>query len=221
MKRIAVLLFAIALMVTGLSAQGRWSVFGGMNLSTDRDYLGYTTIKGNAVTTEFSDAKYTPGGTFGVAYDINLKRNWSVQPALEYSNINLYQRKSSITQKPMDGEYIKQTDTKLRSHLHTFAVPVLVNFRVAVDSNVKLRFGAGPYVQGAFAGKVATWGGEKVKVNDLYKNDRKHQFSVGLKAEMAVETGQHWSYAVGFQRPFCNSVIPKTLTINAGVRYTF
>lgn len=202
-------------------AQNRWSVYGGLNLSTDEDYAGHTTIRENVATTELCDAKYALGGTFGVGYDINLKRNWSIQPALEYSNTNLYSKKTLIVKDILEGKLLKQTETKLKSHLHSFAVPVLVNFRVAVDNNVKLRFGAGPYVQGVFAGKVAAWDGEKYKVNNLYKGNRKYQFTAGVKAEIAVETGDHLSYSLGFQRPFCDSVVPKTVTINAGVRYTF
>ncbi|MFR8949435.1 MAG: porin family protein [Bacilli bacterium] len=216
-----ILILVLFVSTVGLSAQNRWSVYGGLNLSTDEDYAGHTTIRENVATTELCGAKYVPGGTFGVGYDINLKRNWSILPALEYSNTNLYSKKTLIVKDILEGKLLKQTETKLKSHLHSFAVPVLVNFRVAVDNNVKLRFGAGPYVQGVFAGKVAAWDGEKYKVNNLYKGNRKYQFTAGVKAEIAVETGDHLSYSLGFQRPFCDSVVPKTVTINAGVRYTF
>ena len=70
-----ILILVLFVSTVGLSAQNRWSVYGGLNLSTDEDYAGHTTIRENVATTELCDAKYAPGGTFGVGYDINLKRN--------------------------------------------------------------------------------------------------------------------------------------------------
>ena len=219
-----ILILALFLIGINLSAQNRWSVYGGLNISKGNDYVGNVVLQNPYFFTMQTEAKYTPGGFVGIAYDFNFKHGWSLQPAVEYdimnynitNHTNKYSAEKDLIIPVEYDKLIEFTD-----HLHTLAIPVLVNFRVRVNDNIGLRLGAGPYMQAAVGGKISTLTGERWKVNDYYAGTRKYQFSAGVKAEIAIETGNHLSYSLGFQRPFCNSVIPKTTTINAGVRYTF
>lgn len=217
-----ILILVLFVSTVGLSAQNRWSVYGGLNLSTDEDYAGGVAFQKDDFIQVRMNSKYTVGGFFGVAYDVAFKNGWSIQPAVEYSLLN--NKVSYWTDKYSVNEelyYVGSSVANFTNHLHTLAIPVLVNYRVRINENVGLRLGVGPYAQAAVGGKISFSDGTQRKVNDYCKDNRKYQFTAGVKAEIAVETGDHLSYSLGFQRPFCNSVIPKTVTINAGVRYTF
>lgn len=222
MKRI-LLIFAIALISANAFAQNKWSIYGGVNITKEnKDFYG--SIKDQGTFVSFYNKKsWNPGGFVGIAYDIKFKYNLSLQPTLEYNVINqttkyisqYYDIHSSL---PYPSEIKECTPSSI---LHTLTIPVLVNYRIAVSEKIGLRFGVGPYLQAAVGGKKGYEDGRTAKINDIYKGFRKRQFDVGIKAEAAIETGDHLSYVFGFQRPFCEGAIDKAVTINAGVRYTF
>lgn len=119
------------------------------NISKGNDYVGNVYLQNPYFFTMQTEAKYTPSGFVGVAYDVNFKHGWSLQPAVEYyimnynitNHTNKYSaEKNSIIPVEYDN-LIEFTD-----HLHTLAVPVLVNYKVRVNDNICLRLGAGPYM---------------------------------------------------------------------------
>ncbi len=220
MKRL-VLFFAIALIATSLSAQNKWSIYGGFNISKTGNQYGtcLTNITPNQPELNWGSYQYTsgltPGGYLGVAYDIDLKHGLSVQPGLEYSSINKARELSAS----VVGDF-KDVYEDFSWHAHTLSIPVLLNFRVKLNQNLGLRLGFGPYAQAIIAG----WG-QKVEEQGHHKikniKSTKDMFLLGGKAEFAVETGKHISYTISGQMPFTNSALERTFTINAGVRYTF
>ncbi len=220
MKR-TVLIFALALISASAFAQNRWSVYGGINITKKNETCYGSMYYKGTFETYFNDKSWTPGGFVGIAYDIKFKHNLSLQPALEYNIINQKANYHYIWHKT-PSEYIFNTkEYNQQTILHTLTVPVLVNYRISVSDKIGLRFGVGPYLQAAVGGKKCYYYGATSKINDIYKGCRKYQFTVGIKAEAALETGDHLSYVIGFQRPFCEGAIDKAVTINAGVRYTF
>ncbi len=215
------LIFAIVLIATTLSAQNKWSIYGGFNISKTGNQYGtcLTDITPNESAINWGSYEYTsgltPGGYLGVAYDIDLKHGLSVQPGLEYSSINKARNLSASAV----GDF-KDVYEDYSWHAHTLSIPVLLNFRVKLNSNLGLRLGFGPYGQAIIAG----WG-QRVRTPSHHKIkdavSTKDLFLLGGKAEFAVETGKHFSYTISGQMPFTNSALERTFTINAGVRYTF
>lgn len=87
MKRL-ILFFAIALIATNFSAQNKWSIYGGVNITEkSKDFFGSVKDNGSFVS-YYNEKSWNPGGFVGIAYDIKFKHNLSLQPALEYNILN-------------------------------------------------------------------------------------------------------------------------------------
>lgn len=220
MKRI-LLIFAIALISASTFAQNKWSVYGGINITKKNETCYGSMYNRGSFESFYNDKSWTPGGFVGIAYDIKFKHNLSLQPALEYNVINEKANYHCVWYDPSSEYITNYKEYNQQTILHTLTIPVLINYRISVSDKIGLRFGVGPYLQAAVGGKKCYYFGATSKIKDAYKGNSKELFNVGVKAEAAIETGEHLSYVFGFQRPFCEGAIDKAVTINAGVRYTF
>lgn len=133
MKKIV--LFICALLSTvAVNAQGHFGVMGGANLSTS----------------SAKDADCRVGGFVGGLYDVQLTRNFYLQPRLVFS-YQENQRKAvntSVTpNSDLGNEFVSQWGLTL---------PVLASFRFNLSDNTSLRLNAGPYLQYALFGKERT-----------------------------------------------------------------
>jgi hypothetical protein len=83
---------------------------------------------------------------------------------------------------------------------------------------MKLRFGAGPYLQEVLAAR--SYNADNVK--EGLSGSFNKRFNVGIVGEAAIETGSHISYMLRAQYPFLKEGwVRKTLVLSVGVGYSF
>ena len=199
------------------AVKNRWSVRAGVNLShicADTNPWDYSTMTPVPASASFG---WGAGAMFGGAYDIRFNRTWSLTPGLEIQYIDNGGKKHG-------GYYDNMTDDKSRDrnafvmHSWNVVVPVLMNMRAPISRSVGFRVGAGPYVSEAFSARAYNASG---KMED-FGGDFGHYFDFGLIGEMAVETGDHFSYFYRLQYPLLKDHIHhRTLTMSLGLSYTF
>lgn len=202
---------------TSEGLKNRWSVRAGVNLShicADTNPWDYSTMTPVPASASFG---WGAGAMFGGAYDIRFNRTWSLTPGLEIQYIDNGGKKYG-------GYYDNMTDDKSRDrnafvmHSWNVVVPVLMNMRAPISRSVGFRVGAGPYVSEAFSARAYNVNG---KMED-FGGDFGHYFDFGLMGEMAVETGNHFSYFYRLQYPLLKDHIHhRTLTMSLGLSYTF
>lgn len=153
------------------------------------------------------------GAFVGAGYEVNFNQHWSLTPQIELSYINNGAKLSW----PKDLPY-----NRVASWLDmwTVNVPVLAGFRFNLEKNVGLKFSAGPYALKAFSIRQY---GQDGKTKEAPPQRRKTaEFNFGMMGEIAVESGDHFSYFFRTQYPFLTeSWTKKTLTLSLGVRYSF
>ena len=202
---------------TSEGLKNRWSVRAGVNLShicADTNPWDYSTMTPVPASASFG---WGAGAMFGAAYDIRFSRTWSLTPGLEIQYIDNGGKKHG-------GYYNNMTEDKSRDrnafvmHSWNVVVPVLMNMRAPISRSVGFRVGAGPYVSEAFSARAYNASG---KMED-FGGDFGHYFDFGLTGEMAVETGDHFSYFYRLQYPLLKDHIHhRTLTMSLGLSYTF
>lgn len=184
-------------------AEGRWNVYGGGSIS----HVCETCPVG-------SDRSYGWGGGFfaGGGYEWSLTSHWSIMPQAEMAYVN-----NGGTLSSPELDFSARHSNWLQTW--NLNVPVTVNYRFAATENVWIRSGAGPYLQESLSGRRYAPGTDRKENMSGSFSDR---FNVGAIGEIAVETGRHMSYMVRVQYPFLKEGwVRKTLTLSAGVRYTF
>lgn len=181
----------------GAVAQNRWNVYAGGTLShlCEKPWSGSYGWGGGAL--------------IGGGYEINFNPHWSLTPQIEVSYVD-------------NGASLSGSDygVKYANILKTWSVniPVIASFRFPLSEAVGLRFGAGPYLQEAFWGRVHDAHNKEISASGNFSK----RFNIGVIGEAAVETGSHFSYFFRTQYPFLKEGwIRKTINLSLGVRYTF
>lgn len=201
--------------------KNRWSVRAGVNLShicADTSPWNYSTMTPVLESASFG---WGAGAMFGGAYDIRFSRTWSLTPGLEIQYIDNGGKKygsyySGMTVGGTDNRFYDRHAFVM--HSWNVVVPVLMNMRAPISRSVGFRVGAGPYVSEAFSARAYNVSG---KMED-FGGDFGHYFDFGLTGEMAVETGNHFSYFYRLQYPLLKDHIHhRTLTMSLGLSYTF
>ncbi|EOS15155.1 porin family protein [Phocaeicola sartorii] len=154
--------FFFLISVFHISAQNRWGIIGGANLSTS----------------SAKDFGWRTGGYIGGLYDIRLSESWYIQPQLLYS----YEENSTKDNSHIDIFYSQ----------HALTLPVLASFKVPLSDAFSLRINVGPYIQYALFGRNGRssidMNGEVIpKKLGWWHADFGDHFTYGLKGGLALE----------------------------------
>lgn len=229
-KRIVYLLSLLMLGLTGFSCpamaqndrngnvKNRWSVHAGVNLS----HFCSDAVMWNPVTDEllFRDAHFGwgVGAMIGANYDIRFNKNWSLTPGVDIQYVDNGAAIHSSCYKDMPEvnlPFIRANEV----HSWNITIPVLMNMRAPISNKVRFRVGAGPYISETFYASAYIY-----HTHDLtnYDGGFGTYFNLGIMGEVAVETGNHFSYFYRMQYPFLkDKVDSKVMTMSLGVAYTF
>jgi len=153
------------------------------------------------------------GGFVGTGYEINFNPHWSLTPQVELAYINNGARLSWPKDRPYqrNGAWLD---------MWTVNVPVLAGFRFNLEKNVGLKISAGPYALKAFSIRQTAQDG--IGKETPPQRRATAEFNFGMMGELAVETGNHFSYLFRAQYPLLTeSWTQKTLTLSLGMRYNF
>lgn len=201
-KKLFLAILAVVLAITS-QAQNRWNIYAGGSIShlCEKPWIS-------------TDKSYDWGGGafLGGGYEINFNSHWSLTPQLElvYSNNG-----ASLSSKEL-GFYANHANWH---SIWSINIPIIASFRFPVSDNVGLRFGTGPYIQEALAGRQYRNNSEK---KESMSGNFSNRFNVGVIGEVAVETGKHFSYMFRTQYPFLKEGwVRKTISLSVGVRYSF
>lgn len=198
--------------------KNRWSVHAAVNLS----HKCIEPILWNTSTNEliFRNARFGwgVGAMIGANYDIRFNRTWSLTPGLDIQYVN---NGAEIHSSCYDD--IPQTNLPFRRanviHSWNITIPVLMNMRAPISRKVGFRVGAGPYLTETFYAQSYIYFSDKMTD---YNGGFGTYFNLGIMGEMAVETGNHFSYFYRVQYPFLKDKIDsKVMTMSLGVAYTF
>lgn len=203
-NKLGLLIAAVALTSSIVcDADDGWNIYGGGSLShmCEQPWVS-------------SDKSYGWGGGafIGGGYEFNLTPHWSITPQVELGYMN---NGATLSSGEMDfyGKHANWLET------WSINIPVTASFRFHVSDDVKLRIGAGPYLQEAIAGRAYRYDSETKETLHGSMGDR---FNIGVNGEAAVETGDHLSYFFRTQYPFLTEGwIRKTVTLSVGIKYTF
>jgi outer membrane autotransporter protein len=202
-KSLILMLMMLTLSTTAIKAQNRWNIHTGGNLS---HFCETPWVS--------SDKSYSwGGGAFvGGGYEIAFDSNWSLTPQLDLSYVD---NGATLSDKGVDFY------SNHASWLSTWSlnIPVIASYKFPISDNAKLRFGVGPYLQYALAGRQYK-NGSDTKENVCGNFSKR--LNVGVIGEAAVETGSHFSYMFRVQYPFLKEGwVRKTITLSLGVGYSF
>lgn len=186
-----------------LSAENRWHVYGGVNLS-------HMTEKPVLVNDSYG---WGAGGYVGGGYEIRFSDYVSLSPQLEISYLN---NGASLNLGNYDF-YLNHSEWR---GMWNVTIPIAFNVRIPFSEKVGMLLGAGPYLQETFVLREYGFGTSKKETN----NDETFakRFNFGMFGEAAIETGSHLGYVFRVQYPFLKETWSrKTLTLSLGVRYYF
>lgn len=186
-----------------VNAQNRWNIYAGGSIShlCEKPWIS-------------SDKSYDwGGGAFvGTGYEINFDSHWSFTPQLELAFVN----NGAILNSKEYGFYWNHALWMTSWNLN---IPLMASFRFPISDKVKIRFGAGPYLQEALAGRHYK---NNTEEKEKMSGDVGDRFNVGVIGETAIETGSHFSYMFRTSYPFLNEGwTRKTITLSLGIRYSF
>jgi hypothetical protein len=123
MKKFILSLVVLFSITITSSAQSRFGVTAGANLSTS----------------SAKDMKWKAGGYIGALWDIQLGEKWFVQPQLLYS-YEEYEKKKTT---PLTAYYSQ----------HALSLPVLLSYKINIGNSAGLYLNAGPYLKYALFGR--------------------------------------------------------------------
>lgn len=185
------------------SAQNRWNVYAGGSIShlCEKPWIS-------------SDNSYGWGGGayIGGGYEINFNPYWYLTPQVEISYMN-----NGATLNSKENDFYN-------NHLNwldcwSLNIPIITGVRFPVADKTKLRIGVGPFLQEGLKARHYRY---DTNIKENKSGSWGNRFNVGVIGEVAVETGNHFSYMFRTQYPFLKEGwIRKTITLSIGVRYSF
>lgn len=201
---IITLMLVAALATFTSSAQNRFIVQAGANVS----HLCQTPLMSLDKTYGWG-----VGGFVGTGYEVNFNQHWSLMPQVELAYIN----NGATLSWPKDRPFYRNASWL---DMWTVNVPVMAGFRFNLEKNVGLKISTGPYALKAFS--IRQYGQDGITKEAPPQRRETAEFNFGMMGEIAVETGDHFSYLFRTQYPFLTeSWTKKTLTLSLGVRYYF
>lgn len=205
-------------LVFSANSQNRWNIYAGGSISHLCEEAAIS-----------SDKSYGWGGGafIGAGYEINFNSHWSLTPQLEFRFINngaTTDGHSHILEGTPESDFYSQHSEWNR----TFGIniPVIASYRFSISEGLGMRFGAGVYLQELLAGKKYYYDYFNNHNDEMYKDKISgnfgDRFNAGAVAEVALETGKHFSYMFRAQFPFLEKYYTrKTITLSLGLRYSF
>jgi hypothetical protein len=198
--------------------KNRWSVHAAVNLSHRCENPVLWNLDTNELIFRNARFGWGVGAMIGANYDIRFNRTWSLTPGLDIQYVN---NGAEIHSSCYDD--IPQTNLPFRRanviHSWNITIPVLMNMRAPISRKVGFRVGAGPYLTETFYAQSYIYFSDKMTD---YNGGFGTYFNLGIMGEMAVETGNHFSYFYRVQYPFLKDKIDsKVMTMSLGVAYTF
>lgn len=203
MRHLIIIIMLVLSMTFSSHAQNRWNIYAGGSIShlCENPWIS-------------SDKSYGWGGGafIGGGYEINFNSHWSLTPQLEFAYSN---NGASLSSKELRF-YANHANWQ---SIWSINLPIIASFRFPVSDNIRLRFGAGPYIQEAIAGRqYRNDSDQKESMSGSFSN----RFNVGATGEIAVETGNHISYMFRTSYPFLKEGwVRKTINLSIGIRYSF
>lgn len=198
--------------------KNRWSVHVGINMS----HYCSDAVMWDTGTNEllFRNARFGwgAGAMIGANYDIRFNKNWSLTPGVDIQYIDNGAAYHSSCYKDMPEAHLPFRRAN-EVHSWNITIPVLMNMRAPISDKVGFRVGVGPYLSETFYASAY-----KYYTHDLtnYDGGFGTYFNLGIMSEVAVETGNHFSYFYRMQYPFLkDKVDSKVMTMSLGVAYTF
>lgn len=207
-KSIIVLLLVICPLI--VSAQNRWGIMGGINVST-------STAHSSGSWSSF-DAKWRTGGYIGGLYDIKLTDSWYIQPQL------LFSYEMDRTQYLSSKQQADNLDVS--TSMYSLTLPVLASFKISLNDALALRINAGPYVQCALFGRDRTQftaDSKEQSYSSSWDISFWKRFIFGLKGGISLERN-HWLLSVDGKYSLMKHSLNHEghgLTLSAGIGYRF
>lgn len=204
MKRVSLIAIIITIITAFTSnAQNRWNVYAGGSLS----HMCETPLISSDKTYGWGGGAFIGGG-----YEVRFNSHWSLTPQIEFAYSN-----NGATLSSNERDFYANHAYWLSSL--NLNIPAIASFRFPISENVNLRFGVGPYLQEALAGKHYHYDStEKEWVSGNFSK----RFNVGIIGEAAIETGSHFSYMFRTSYPLLKEgLIRKTITLSLGIGYSF
>ena len=205
-----VLLLLLIICPLAMSAQNRWGIMGGANLST-------STAHSSGLWSAF-DSKWKAGGYIGGLYDIQLNGSWYIQPQLIFS----YETDRA---KFLSGEKTSE-DLDVSTSMYSLTLPVLASFKVGLSNDLALRINAGPYMQYAMFGRDRTRfivDSKEQSYSSSWDMSLWKHFIFGLKGGIFLER-KHWLLSVDCKYSLMKHALNHEghgLSLSAGVGYKF
>lgn len=199
MKKVFATLMLLCV-VGSLTAQNRWGVIGGANVST----------------TSTDNYKWKFGGYVGGLYDIGLSESFYLQPQLIFS----YEENEAKNVNTVLGYTPKRSQFAL-------TLPVLASYKIALQDNTSLRIQAGPYLQYALCGqerqgRLVDAGKSSSEMGWWHESFGDH-FTYGLKGGVALELN-HYLISADCKYSLRKSPLNfdgHGLTVSFGIGYIF
>ena len=208
-------------LVFSANSQNRWNIYAGGSISHLCEEAAIS-----------SDQSYGWGGGafIGAGYEINFNSHWSLTPQLEFRFINNgatidgYSHPGSFY--PNSSVFQFYSNHSEWNRTFSINIPVIASYRLSISEGLGMRFGAGVYLQELLAGKKYYYDYFNNHNDEVYKDKISgnfgEKFNVGAVAEVALETGKHFSYMFRAQLPFLEKYHTRnTLTLSLGLRYSF
>lgn len=221
MKKICLSLIMFLVLVFSANSQNRWNIYAGGSISHLCEEAAIS-----------SDQSYGWGGGafIGAGYEINFNSHWSLTPQLEFRFINNgattdgYSHPGSFY--PNSSVFQFYSNHSEWNRTFSINIPVIASYRLSISEGLGMRFGAGVYLQELLAGKKYYYDYFNNHNDEVYKDKISgnfgEKFNVGAVAEVALETGKHFSYMFRAQFPFLEKYHTRnTLTLSLGLRYSF
>jgi len=161
---------------------------------------------GGGLASHYGSSRSIGAFRLGLGYELELDRQWSVTPSLVYyakgwkdknQEVLVYDEKGNV-QFDKDGNEIKGV-MNVTSNTNYVELPVVMNYRIALDNIHTLIFSMGPYVAYGIGGNAKTYGDTKQTgaaryyyAQSTFSQDNMHRFDAGLT------TGVNYSFTEDF-----------------------
>ena len=201
-KFIAVAL--VAFFAVGASAQMRYGLEGGLNLSSPMNADGTRC-----------------GFNVGGVAEYEFQSGWFVSGALKLSSKPFKVEETIYTEDDFydgSGDVSGEVDACVKMNPFYLNIPIHAGYRMALTDNVKLSVSAGPYIGiglwGKGTGSVKISGNlpsdveiesETQKIDNVFKDGNIRRFEIGVGVKAGLEFMDHYRVSLGYDIQ-CNSL---------------
>lgn len=222
-------IIALALFCVSASAQVSFGIKGGFNLSNIK-----LSESGLSIS-----PKDLAGYHVGVIADIPLVSNLYLQPGLFASRKGFDFSMSESYQGYVYPDVNRDVSVDLAAKPLYLEMPLLLSFRLPVNTGLSLALEAGPYAAYGIGGDVvikASYGGTEVlnEKQDFFKDSQINRFDAGAQIGLGLYVGR-FLFSAGYQMGLVNlamkevgselvlepdsKAVNRNLIISAGIRF--